>query len=322
MTAAAPTLHDRALGAYLGLAVGDALGATVEFLRPREIKAQYGEHRRLIGGGWLRLKPGQVTDDTGMSLALGDAIVAAQGWALPAVADEFVKWLRSKPVDVGNTCRRGIRRYIIDGSLVSPPSEGDAGNGACMRILPLALATFGDDAALETRTIEQCHFTHNHPYSDAATLCVGRMVHRLLAGEGLLGCRHEVNRLIAQHPAFRFEPYPKRASPYIVDTMQTVLFHFFRADDYERCVIDVVNCGEDADTTGAIVGMLAGAARGVAAIPAEWLERLDPVIREHIGRQVPELLRLAPASRATNPLAKPQEPPTWPPSSSTKSPAA
>lgn len=291
-TGGVPTLRDRALGAYLGLAVGDALGATVEFLMPREIRQQYGEHRRMIGGGWLRLKPGQVTDDTGMSLALGNAIVAARGWDMRAVADAFVTWLRTKPPDVGNTCRRGIRRYINDGSLVSPPSDGDAGNGACMRILPLALATFGDDAALEHRMIEQCHFTHNHPYSDAASLCVGRMVHRLLAGEGLLGCRHEVNRLIAQHPVFRFEPYPKRASPYIVDTLQTVLFHFFRADDYQRCVIDVVNCGEDADTTGAIVGMLAGAARGAGAIPEEWLETLDPIVRGRIEVQVEALLAL------------------------------
>jgi ADP-ribosyl-[dinitrogen reductase] hydrolase len=286
------TLRDRARGAYLGLAVGDALGATVEFLMPREIRHQYGEHRRMIGGGWLRLKPGQVTDDTGMSLALGDAIIAARGWDMQAVANAFVAWLRTKPPDVGNTCRRGIRRYINDGSLVSPPSDGDAGNGACMRILPLALATFGDDDALERRMGEQCHFTHNHPYSDAASLCVGRMVHRLLAGEGLLGCRREVNRLIAQYPAFRFDPWPKRASPYIVDTLQTVLFHFFRADDYERCVIDVVNCGEDADTTGAIVGMLAGAARGVGAIPEVWLETLDPLIRQRIETQAEALLGL------------------------------
>jgi ADP-ribosyl-[dinitrogen reductase] hydrolase len=286
------TLKDRALGAYLGLAIGDALGATVEFLMPREIQTQYGEHRKMIGGGWLRLKPGQVTDDTGMSLALGDAIVSAQGWNMQAVASAFATWLRTKPPDVGNTCRRGIRRYINDGTLVSPPSDGDAGNGACMRILPLAIATFGDDPVLERRTIDQCHFTHNHPYSDAATLCIARMVHRLLGGEGLLGCRREVNRLIEQHPVFRFEPYPKRASPYIVDTMQTVLFHFFRADDYERCVIDVVNRGEDADTTGAIVGMLAGAARGVGAIPGEWIDTLDPVIRERIESQVEALVAL------------------------------
>jgi ADP-ribosyl-[dinitrogen reductase] hydrolase len=68
-------LHDRALGAYLGFAIGDALGATLEFMRPREIVLQYGVHRDIVGGGWLKLACGQVTDDTTMSLALGTALL-------------------------------------------------------------------------------------------------------------------------------------------------------------------------------------------------------------------------------------------------------
>ena len=99
-------LHDRALGAYLGLAAGDALGATVEFMLPREIRHQYGVHKDIVGGGWLKLKPGRVTDDTEMSLALGSALIASGGWNANAVADAFVTWLQSKPVDIGNTCRR------------------------------------------------------------------------------------------------------------------------------------------------------------------------------------------------------------------------
>ncbi|MDP2804662.1 MAG: ADP-ribosylglycohydrolase family protein, partial [Gallionellaceae bacterium] len=63
------TTTDRATAAYLGLAIGDALGSTVEFMTPREIALQYGTHNTLRGGGWLHLKPGQVTDDTTMSLA-------------------------------------------------------------------------------------------------------------------------------------------------------------------------------------------------------------------------------------------------------------
>ena len=119
------TLHNRALGAYLGLAVGDALGATVEFLTAREIKAQYGVHREMLGGGWLRLKPGQITDDTEMSLYLGQAIIASGGWNLSAVADGFAAWLKSKPIDVGATCRRGIRRYMLQGTLATMPSATD-----------------------------------------------------------------------------------------------------------------------------------------------------------------------------------------------------
>ena len=102
-------LPERALGAYLGFALGDALGATVEFMTAREIAQRYRVHRDIIGGGWLSVRPGQVTDDTQMSIALGGAIVAQRGWDLHAVADSFVDWMRSLPVDMGNTCRRGSR---------------------------------------------------------------------------------------------------------------------------------------------------------------------------------------------------------------------
>ena len=93
----------------------------------------------MLGGGWLKLKPGQVTDDTTMSLALGDAIVERSGFQTPAVADSFARWLRARPVNVGNACRRGIQRYMTQRTLAGVQSDGDAGNGACMRNLPVAL---------------------------------------------------------------------------------------------------------------------------------------------------------------------------------------
>ncbi len=92
-----PYRRDRALGAYLGVAIGDALGATVEFMTPREIAHRYGVHDKIIGGGWLKLKAGQITDDTEMSLALGKAIVENGGWNLQAVAESFAAWLRKRP---------------------------------------------------------------------------------------------------------------------------------------------------------------------------------------------------------------------------------
>lgn len=287
--------HDRALGAYLGFAVGDALGATVEFMQPREIRAAFGVHREIIGGGWLKLKAGQVTDDTEMCLALGRALLAEQGWNGKAVADSFVAWLRSNPVDVGNTCRRGIRRYMLDGSLSGPVNEGDGGNGAAMRNLPIVLATLHDESAFIEQTLAQCHITHNHPLSDAATLTLGRMVRRMLAGGGveMRDCRAVANALVAAHPEFRFAPYPKRASGYIVDTIQTVLHHFFITDSFESLVVETVNCGEDADTTGAIAGMLGGALYGVNAIPRRWLNRLGLKVVTEIQWQVEWLLRLA-----------------------------
>jgi ADP-ribosyl-[dinitrogen reductase] hydrolase len=286
-------IHRRALGAYLGFAVGDALGATVEFMTPREIQDTYGIHRKIIGGGWLKLKPGQITDDTGMALALGEAIIMTNGFNTQATADAFVRWFKSKPVDCGATCRRGIRRYLLEGSLEAPPNEGDAGNGACMRNLPAALATIANDAAFSAATLAQCHITHNHPYSDAASLALGRMTQQLLLGGGIKACRAIANNLLAEHPAFHFEPYPKHASAYIVETIQTVLYFFFRTDSFESCVTQVVNQGDDADTTGALAGMLTGAAYGAEDIPAHWLNKLEPEIIQAIKSQTAALLKLA-----------------------------
>jgi ADP-ribosyl-[dinitrogen reductase] hydrolase len=289
-----PDLHARALGAYLGFAIGDALGATVEFMTPGEIQHAYGMHRDIIGGGWLKLKPGQVTDDTQMSLALGQSIIDRGEWDVDAAARAFVVWLKSKPIDVGNTCRRGIQRYLIEGTVEGEVNDGDAGNGACMRNLPLVLATLKDgEARFEQAVLAQCHITHNHPLSDAGTLAMGRMVRQLLDGAGIRACRIEVNRLIAEFPVFRFDPYPGRASGYIVDTLQTVFYYFFRTDSFESCLTEVVNRGDDADTNGALAGMLAGAAYGVESIPGFWLKKLDPATRTQIEAQTRELLSIA-----------------------------
>lgn len=286
-------LYDRALGAYLGLAVGDALGATVEFMLPREIRCQYGVHQDIIGGGWLKLKAGRVTDDTEMSLALGRALVASGGWNAKAVADSYVAWLKSRPVDIGNTCRRGIQRYMVDGSLSGAQSPYDAGNGAAMRNLPLVLLTLNDEQAFVEHTLAQSHFTHNHPLSDAATLALGRMLRQMLGGGKIRECREVVKALLGEQPKFQFTPYPGRASGYVVDTMQTVLHHFFITDSFETLVVETVNCGEDADTTGAIAGMLGGALYGAGAIPQRWLDKLEPQVVSEIKQQIRELLRLS-----------------------------
>jgi len=292
------SLEERAMGAYFGLAVGDALGATVEFLTKSEIAAKYGTHCRMIGGGWLKLKPGEVTDDTQMSLHMGRGIMQADGWDAQAVCEQFAEWLRGKPADVGNTCRRGIRRYMTDGTLSTPFHDGDAGNGAVMRCLPVALGTVGSPAEFDRWSIEQAHITHNHPLSDSATLSIGRMVQLLLLGGGIKAARDEANELIAKHKGFKFDPYRGNSSAYVIDTVQTVLHYYFLHDSFRSCIIDVVNQGGDADTTGAIAGMLAGATYGLRGIPGSWIEKLDLSIKREIEAQVRGLLKIA---RTLNP---------------------
>ena len=293
------TLENRAMAAFLGFAIGDALGATTEFMTKGEIAAQYGVHREITGGGWLRLKPGQVTDDTQMSLALGRSIIRRGGLDAKDVCEEFAAWLKTGPADVGNTCRRGIRRYIVHGTVQGEFSEGDAGNGAAMRVLPVSLATFGDAARAEAWTLTQAHITHHHPLSDAACLSLVTMMHGLLGGLGKEELRKIADQLTAAHRTFRFDPYSGQSSAFVVDTMQTVLHFYFNTNSFADCLIQTVNQGGDADTTGAIAGMLAGATYGLAALPQRWLQKLDGLAASEIGWQTPRLLKIALDQRGT-----------------------
>ena len=288
-----PWLMDRALGSFLGLAIGDALGATVEFMTAHEIAAQYKVHKDIIGGGWLRLKPGRVTDDTEMALALGSALIASGGWNPRAIADSFVAWMHRRPIDIGNTCRRGISHYLATGSLIAPPLEVSCGNGAAMRNLPTVFVSLANEELLVQRSIEQARITHGHVLSDSATAALARMTRLLLLDGAQAPCNQIAEDLVAQHPQFRFKPWPGNTSGYVVDTLQTVFEGFFGTGSFEDCLVRVVNRGGDADTTGALAGQLAGALYGVQDIPARWLNKLDPAVTAAIRDQVPKLLKLS-----------------------------
>lgn len=284
----------RGTAAFLGLALGDALGATTEFMTPGEIRAQYKIHRKIIGGGWLHLKPGRVTDDTEMSLAIARSVTSCGGWQLDDIARNFVAWMRSKPIDIGATVRKGIRHYMRTGELAVAPNEWDAGNGAAMRMAPVTLFSLGDEKMMERCSLEQAHLTHNHPLSDAACLTIGRMVQAAIFGADRFTLHKLTRDLAADYPKFKFNHYDGQASGYVVETMRTVFHYFFSTATFEECLLGIVNQGGDADTTGAIGGMLAGAFYGRDALPQKWLKKLDRVVRGEIEEQAVELVRLSP----------------------------
>ena len=276
-------LISRARAAFIGLAIGDALGAPVEFMTRGEIKDKYGVLQEMVGGGWLRLKPGQVTDDTDMSLCI------ARG-----IADNLAAWLKSRPIDVGDTCRRGIRNYMLNGVTETPPNHWDGGNGAVMRMLPIALFTLGDTPLMEQYTVQQAHLTHNQALSDAACINFGNLIHLGLAGRSLRRMRREVDEMIVRFPSFAFDPYKGLATGYVVDTMQTVFHCLFRSRSFEGCLIETVNQGGDADTTGAIAGALAGAYYGEEGIPARWRKKLDKTLLAEITELAETVVQLSP----------------------------
>ncbi len=294
------SLLQRAEAAYLGLAIGDALGATVEFLTPREIRAaftaQQGIHREIIGGGWLKLKlkPGQVTDDTTMSLALGDAILA-QGGRVDALAcaQAFDGWMRGKPVDIGNTVRRNLIQFRRTGEPEAPFSEHDAGNGAAMRVLPIALTLHdADDRSLQEAVRVQAHVTHNNPESDAACEFLALALRDCLYGTHQRALyRDRIKPFVSQHPQYHYrQRSTDNPSGYVVDTLRAVLQCLMDTGSFEECLIDVVNRGGDADTTGAIAGMLAGALYGYQSLPDRWVAALAPDTRQRCLQQAQQLI--------------------------------
>jgi ADP-ribosyl-[dinitrogen reductase] hydrolase len=289
-------IRARARAAFLGLALGDALGATLEFLTRDEIRARYGEHREVVGGGWLRLPAGAVTDDTEMSLCIARALDAAGGWDLRGIADRFVGWLRAGPVDVGSTVRKGIRRYMLEGTLAGPVHDGDGGNGAAMRMVPVAIATLADPALLTRCALEQARLTHHHPLSDAASVHVGELLQLSILGRGKARLRRASEELVARHPAFSFHPYRGLATGYVVDTMQTVLHAFHSTRGFEDCVVRAVNQGGDADTTGALAGAIAGAYYGPEELPPRWLRRIDRALRAEVEALSDRLVALSPVA--------------------------
>lgn len=187
----------------------------------------------------------------------------------------------------------------------------------------MVLATLRDDDAFVTQSLAQARITHHHPLSDAATLGLGQMTRALILGGDpgvkeveppvdpastapgarLSACRALAAELVAAQPVFRYQPYPGRASGYVVDTVQTVLHSFFAHSDFEGAMLAAVNRGDDADTTGALVGMLAGARCGALALPPHWTRRLDRDVLRAITEQTSALLALAQSGHSRPPEA-------------------
>jgi len=106
---------------------------------------------------------------------------------------------------------------------------------------------------------------------------------------------HRLTRdLVVRYPNFRFNDYHGHAGGYVVETLQTVFHYLFSTAGFEECLVGVVNQGGDADTTGAITGMIAGAFYGLDSLPKAWLKKLDPQVREEVEGLAERLVRMSP----------------------------
>jgi ADP-ribosyl-[dinitrogen reductase] hydrolase len=281
---------ERFAGCLLGLACGDALGATLEFLSRDEVRARYGQLRDIVGDGWLRLAPGEVTDDTQMATCIAESIVATGSVDGDDIARRFVAWLHSNPKDIGTTTRRALL-YLDQGLTWQEAGERTyreaggqgIGNAGVMRCAPVGLFRYRDRDRLIADTRLSSAITHADPLAQWAAVAVNVAIRELLLNgqqpdflERIAAVIEE--RAVAQ--AVRVIPLLSadevRSTGYALHTMQTALWSLTHHPTFEEAVVAAVNFGDDADTSGAVTGALAGAREGVGAIPARWLAVLQP----------------------------------------------
>jgi len=276
------------VGCLVGLAIGDALGAPLEFMPRAEIADSYGEVRDFLGGGWLNLDPGEYTDDTQLALVITRSIIARGAVDPPDIAAEFGVWLRSGPKDAGYITRTAIRYHEQGqpwadvGARVARELAGRAaGNGNLTRSAPLGLFHARRPAALlrDGRLVSE--LTHAHPLSVWSALAADLAIGELLHGrrEGM------IERVAAQIPeqavrdvvcaAPRRSRAAVRSGGFVLETLGAALWALENHDGFEEVVIAAVNLGDDADGVGAVAGALAGAREGIAAIPTRWLGQIQ-----------------------------------------------
>ena len=282
--------RSRYRGALLGLAAGDALGTTVEFTTPGEFEPLTD----IVGGGPFRMKPGEWTDDTSMALCLAESLITRNGFDPVHQLQTYVRWFRQghwsvKGVcfDIGNTTRDALCRFERTGeSYCGPTSPHAAGNGSLMRLAPAPLAFAGRPAEAIDRAGDSSRTTHG------AATCVDacRYYAALLVGavEGrpkaeLLSSRFSpvpgswdkapLDPAVAAVAGGSFkiqEPPAIRGSGYVVHCLEAALWAFHKTDTFHDGALLAVNLGEDADTTGAVYGQIAGAFYGEDGIPRAW----------------------------------------------------
>ena len=286
--------RDRFRGCLLGLAVGDALGTTLEFKPP----GSFEPIDDMVGGGPFGLRPGQWTDDTSMALCLATSLIECGGFDAADQMQRYVRWRREGYLsstgscfDIGNTVRAALSRFVRHGDPYAGSTDPySAGNGSLMRLAPVPMY-FADDAA-EAIAMAADSSRTTHQAEEAVDAC--RYFAGLLIGasrgadkETLLSpgyCPAEepwesdpLAEKIARVADGSFkdrDPPAIRGTGYVVDALEAALWAFHRSDSFREGALLAVNLGDDADTTGAIYGQIAGAHYGAKAIPTEWRDKL------------------------------------------------
>lgn len=248
-------------GAVYGFAIGDSMGATTEFMTKEEIKMQYGIVDEIIGGGWLNLNPGDVTDDTQMTLCVMNALMNGKELFRENCINNFIEWLKSCPKDIGGQCLKGIT-YYIENNVPIPIDKNALGNGSLMRALPCALLN------TPVLNVLQGMLTHNNITCSRIILEYTGLIQNLLYNDSFV--YDDVKHLL--------EP-----TGCVINTFNNALY-WSNTNSFEKAIIGAVNHGGDADTIAAITGSIAGAKLGIEYIPKRWIDELNPDIKKDLEK--------------------------------------
>jgi ADP-ribosyl-[dinitrogen reductase] hydrolase len=325
---AADDADDRSAGALFGLAVGDALGAAVEFKAPGTFAPVTG----FRGGGPHGLGPGEWTDDTSMALALADSL-ASVGWDIDDQARRYVAWwkkgeysVNGRCFDIGNITRAALARFERSGDAKhsGDAAESASGNGSIMRLAPVPIRfahlLLDDVVELGRLAAESSIPTHPSPQCVSACRYLGVVLAGLIRGvdrdevlapdwapiEALRTdeALHPLVDAVASGNFRRKDRSEIRGSGWVVQSLEAALWAFHDAPTFRDAVLAAVNLGDDADTTGAICGQLAGAFFGANGIPTEWLDGLAKrEWFENALRRLAEPHAVPPPSARTTPVA-------------------
>ena len=300
------TIRDRIRGCAVGSAVGDALGMPLEF-GPR----QPADHlvREMRGA---RLPAGSFTDDTEMALALAESLLAHSRLDPADLAQRFVAWYQAGPDDIGNHTSTVLSRmaageeWALVVEAVQQQRPDSAGNGSVMRCWPVALAHWDNLETLLADSRLQSQVTHPHPDCVAGSAFVNAVIYHLMHGVAPVAAvkqpREEHARRFAALGAVEIPEALRKVinaapgrnreelvnSGWVRHTLESAVWGLLTTDSFEEAVVQVVNLGNDADTAGAVVGALAGAAYGLEAIPERWRETVRgewPVRSERVWRE-------------------------------------
>ncbi len=279
--------RDRYLGALLGLACGDAIGTTVEFSE----RGSFATVTDMTGGGPFGLKAGQWTDDTSMALCLAESLLAKGGFDPMDQMYRYLNWWKwgylsstGACFDIGMTVQDALSRFASSGVAYSGSTHPQsAGNGSLMRLAPVVLFAHPDVDSVLRHAADSSRTTHGAPEAVESCQLFAEILSRALAGtqkEALMqGLQFKpVETKIAELASGAFLDKGDSAingTGYSVASLEASLWCFFKSDSFEAAVLRAANLGDDADTTAAITGQIAGAYYGASAIRADWLDKLS-----------------------------------------------